>query len=443
MAACSILGKTKPEDLQKFRLADFSRELEANAPWLDNCLCGACLESETIQKESISLLNFLREVVIEENRVQYKTGLETSGSSTISSADLQAQKFAFESYDGCAPLSLETEDDVDFDLLGSGENPNKSVHWVHQYAVVDRALTNLPSDQPQKLLRDVSVEDLLPIYDVQQSVRWNYTIIIARLLVTYMGRFKGFRKDAVWNIPHEFSAEMEKNLSSLNRDMSQILHKIQEEFVPAEVDEDGCITKLAHPILLIYYDKYFIPTSGADKASMCANMNVIWATNAKEGPHVAYNPFMEFFKKDFHASVVHAAMKTFHHQSIDGHTFCKACLLRWLGGGHDGCPECRQSMNVNDLVMGRVIDEFLDHGASTSVFWREIECARGKGLMTAWVTMIRIGMESHRRICKEALLDCGDCGNAVKRAGIRAHLEHMCPEGTAQCALLCGREVTG
>ncbi|CAH1242468.1 Hypp6740 [Branchiostoma lanceolatum] len=67
-----------------------------------------------------------------------------------------------------------------------------------------------------------------------ESYRWT--------LVTDLGPFNVFRKDAVWHIPHEFSAEMEQP-------SKQILHKIQEDFIPAEVDEDGCTTKLVHPIL--------------------------------------------------------------------------------------------------------------------------------------------------------------------------------------------------
>ncbi|CAH1248560.1 Hypp8246 [Branchiostoma lanceolatum] len=50
---------------------------------------------------------------------------------------------------------------------------------------------------------------------------------------------------------------------------------------------------------------------------MCANMDVIGATNANKGPQVAYNPFMEFFQKDFHASVVYEAMKKFNLQTMD------------------------------------------------------------------------------------------------------------------------------
>ncbi|XP_035689474.1 uncharacterized protein LOC118424802 [Branchiostoma floridae] len=543
MAAGSILGKTTPEDLQKFRMGDFGMELEARAPWLNSCLHGACGEAETsqagliakctaasvclrvkhqnlsaiqyrnsiallhggakkvafarfnkqqicmshrmslqkqrefgafkdvavlgwkntleVQKESVSLLKSLHEEVVEQERVQCKAGLDTSGNSTISSADLQALDFSFKSYDVVVPPppSLETEDDSDFDLLGvkpldepaspanssaidisamlanikgyreetykvaeraihsvaatpdsrpqdivrqaicfiietplgtfqiifdnvdfyvtphhqSTENRPESVHWVHQYAAKDRVVTNLPSDEPLKRLKDLNLEDILPTYEVQQLLRKDYIIYVVRVLVWYLEAFRDFKKNAVWHIPHEFSAEMEQQSEqcwlglqfkneNYNKDMADIMRKIQADYVPANVDEDGAITDLIHPILLggdllseeraaniqaafksldtpeerldgmipknevwhagknlleIYNGKYFKPTAGADKASLCANMNVIQATNAKKGPHIAYNHYMELFMKDLHASIIYAAKKIFHLPSID------------------------------------------------------------------------------------------------------------------------------
>ncbi|XP_078659756.1 uncharacterized protein LOC144904617 [Branchiostoma floridae x Branchiostoma belcheri] len=417
------------------------------------------------QKEAASLLESLRELVVEQERVQVKAGLDVSGNSTISSADLQALDFSFPAYDG---TPQESQSDGDFDLLGvrpltdepatleettadepttleettdvqtllaslSGyrketyriaqqaietstspdrspentiahainvvketplrtfqivfdnidftvtahhqttDNPNRSIHWVHSVGYKDRSLNNLPGDQPQKPLRELEIEDIMPTEEVQQDLRKDYIILVSRVLVQYLASFRVFQDVAVWHIPHEYSTEMEQPTEqawlglhfkneNLNHDMSEILHSIQSTYVPADVDEEGNITRIIYPILLggdqlseerakniqaafknldtpeerlegmttkfelwhatvnlfenfseIFYD----PTSSGDKGSLCANLNVIHATTAKKGPHAAFNQFQEAVREDQHAHIIYAAMKLFHLQSVE------------------------------------------------------------------------------------------------------------------------------
>ncbi|XP_078679589.1 uncharacterized protein LOC144915224 [Branchiostoma floridae x Branchiostoma belcheri] len=137
--------------------------------------------------------------------------------------------------------------------------------------------------------------------------------------------------------------------------MTDILRTIQTNYVPCEVDEDGNITAIVQRILLggdwlteeraegvqaafkdgdtpaerldrvqpkhetrslcVTYDDIFHKNSAGDRASLRANMNVIGASNARKGPHAAYDAWSELFEKDRIAFIIYAAKKIFHLQS--------------------------------------------------------------------------------------------------------------------------------
>lgn len=46
---------------------------------------------------------------------------------------------------------------------------NQSVHWMHQFAVLDRVQSNvLVSQKAKEKIRDIELVEILPVQDVQQ-----------------------------------------------------------------------------------------------------------------------------------------------------------------------------------------------------------------------------------------------------------------------------------
>jgi len=46
---------------------------------------------------------------------------------------------------------------------------NQSVHWMHQFAVIDRVQSNvLESQKAKEKIRDIELVEILPVQDVQQ-----------------------------------------------------------------------------------------------------------------------------------------------------------------------------------------------------------------------------------------------------------------------------------
>ncbi|XP_078686624.1 uncharacterized protein LOC144919205 [Branchiostoma floridae x Branchiostoma belcheri] len=264
-------------------------------------------------------------------------------------------------------------DNVDFTISAkhqSSSSLNQLIHWIQQYGALDRSQTRAGDDRPQKSLDDFRLEEAMPTEQVQLDLKRDYTILVARDLVKYLAAFKVFKDVVVRHIPHEYSAEMEqpseqtwlglqfKN-ENLSKDMTDILRTIQTNYVPCEVDEDGNITAIVQRILLggdwlteeraegvqaafkdgdtpaerldgvepkhelwhqtrtlcVTYNDIFDKNSAGDRASLRANMNVIGATNARKGPHAAYDAWSELFEKDRIAFIICAAKKIFRLQS--------------------------------------------------------------------------------------------------------------------------------
>ena len=62
-------------------------------------------------------------------------------------------------------------------------------------------------------------------------------------------------------------------------------------------------------VIVQIYHSIFFKESARDHGTLCANMNKMKCSNAKAGPHKAYNPYKEVVKKDTAALLLAATME--------------------------------------------------------------------------------------------------------------------------------------
>lgn len=103
-------------------------------------------------------------------------------------------------------------DNIDLNIsarIQTKEHCNRSLHWTHQFAVVDRASDpSLETFKKQKSLKDLQYIELLPDPAVQENYIWQWAILVSRVVTKYLPPFKVFRKNVIFHIPHKYSTEM-------------------------------------------------------------------------------------------------------------------------------------------------------------------------------------------------------------------------------------------
>ena len=103
-------------------------------------------------------------------------------------------------------------DNIDHEItarIQSKEHSNKSLHWTHQYALLDKVSDqNLDMLESQQRVKDLELQQLLPDAGVQRNLIWQWAIIVSRVITKYLPAFKGFQKNVIYHIPHPYSKEM-------------------------------------------------------------------------------------------------------------------------------------------------------------------------------------------------------------------------------------------
>ncbi|XP_066918127.1 uncharacterized protein [Clytia hemisphaerica] len=196
------------------------------------------------------------------------------------------------------------------------DNHNNSIHWVQFMAVKDRIA---PADVKQTL-EEFSNSDVLPGEQTHDILTKTFTILIARTLVKFLPAFKMFEKNVPDHIKHIYTEEMSKKSERVGlglifrpetttSDMVAIMREIQEKYVPQVKDENGVLeTK----------DKIFRKsTTGAQHGTTEWSMNVSHMTNAKRGPHHAFNDYKDFSDVELDAQILAATMAYFNMETVD------------------------------------------------------------------------------------------------------------------------------
>ena len=99
------------------------------------------------------------------------------------------------------------------------DGTNKSLHWTHQYAMEEKIANiikcmNLP--KAQKAVRDLQLIELLPSKNVQENLTWQWSILVSRVITTYLKPFQQFAQYVIRHITHIYPKEMERKSKILS-----------------------------------------------------------------------------------------------------------------------------------------------------------------------------------------------------------------------------------
>ena len=99
----------------------------------------------------------------------------------------------------------------------SKDSTNQSIHWTHQYAVLDKVKNNLADPrEPQKRISEIQLVELLPVQDVQNRLKNRWTVLVSRVICKYLKTFKNFQDVVVHHIPHPYTDVMPEKSSSVS-----------------------------------------------------------------------------------------------------------------------------------------------------------------------------------------------------------------------------------
>ena len=103
-------------------------------------------------------------------------------------------------------------DNIDHEILvrvQTKTHTNRSIHWTHQFAVLDRVQEpGLEDTKSQKSVKHLQFRELLPDCNVQKNLITRWAVLVSRIVTKYLKPFNFLKKRVVWHIPHPYSKEM-------------------------------------------------------------------------------------------------------------------------------------------------------------------------------------------------------------------------------------------
>lgn len=103
-------------------------------------------------------------------------------------------------------------DNIDHEILvrvQTKTHTNRSIHWTHQFAVLDRVQEPVLDDiKSQKSVKDLQFRELLPDCNVQKNLMARWAVIVSRIVTKYLKPSSFLKKRVVRHIPHPYSKEM-------------------------------------------------------------------------------------------------------------------------------------------------------------------------------------------------------------------------------------------
>ena len=85
---------------------------------------------------------------------------------------------------------------------------NQSIHWTHQYTILDRVTNNLDDSKPSALLTELQPSTILPTLEVQNAIKEDCVLLVSWIITTYLKAFQHLRRVVVHHIPHHHSDQM-------------------------------------------------------------------------------------------------------------------------------------------------------------------------------------------------------------------------------------------
>jgi hypothetical protein len=103
-------------------------------------------------------------------------------------------------------------DNIDYNInarVQSEKHTNKSIHWIQQYAVVNKVIeSSMSTNVRKKPLKDVQLVDLLPNKAVHERLIQRWAVLISRVVCKYIPILQYLQGIVIYHIPHTYSKEM-------------------------------------------------------------------------------------------------------------------------------------------------------------------------------------------------------------------------------------------
>ena len=102
-------------------------------------------------------------------------------------------------------------DNIDMEIKARNmtmANQNRDVHWINHRMLMNRVSGNSCSNEGQKDLSTISNLRFLPSHNDVKKQRFNYIILISRILVEHFDAFRPLKDVCIHHIPHGYSGEM-------------------------------------------------------------------------------------------------------------------------------------------------------------------------------------------------------------------------------------------
>ena len=121
----------------------------------------------------------------------------------------------------CHPGFTIAFDNIDLEINRKNmtmSQQNRDIHWVNHKMFVNRVSGNsFPADGPRCDLSTVQNSNFLPSVIDQQRQRFNYIILVSRILVQYFDAYEPLRDVCIQHIPHKYSKEMSEQSTKVNK----------------------------------------------------------------------------------------------------------------------------------------------------------------------------------------------------------------------------------
>ena len=122
-----------------------------------------------------------------------------------------------------AKLDMETGFAIAFDNIDgrrerkhmTKENQNLDFHWVNHKIIMNRVSGN-GLDTSTRDIHGVSNIQFLPTVQDQKHQRYNYIVLVSRILVEHLECFSFLRDVCIFHIPHKYSKEMTKKSETVS-----------------------------------------------------------------------------------------------------------------------------------------------------------------------------------------------------------------------------------
>lgn len=117
-------------------------------------------------------------------------------------------------------------DNIDYEIYArvqSQQHRNRSIHWTHQFALLDRVQDpQLDRFSSQKPVSEIQLAELLPDNDVMANLVRNWSVIVSRVITKYLQPFRQLRDVVIRHIPHEYSKEMSQKSDSVSSSLNTV-----------------------------------------------------------------------------------------------------------------------------------------------------------------------------------------------------------------------------